>query len=107
MRSKGTEYLGNLSSLLQVKAKEADEGAGLFCDICQIFCPGPQNMKMHLDSKKHQARETNIYDHLISVSTKYLQKKIEGNGEERELGVFRCEICGIGCSDQFGLDAHM
>ena len=62
VRSKETEYLGNLSSLLQVKAKEADEGAGLFCDICQIFCPGPQNMKMHLDSKKHQARETNICD---------------------------------------------
>jgi len=71
----------------KVKAKE-NEGPGLFCDICQISCLGADQMRMHLVSKKHQ-------------------KKSRGNGVARDLGLFSCEICGVGCSDQCALDAHM
>ena len=39
-----------------MKAKENEDVPGLYCDICQISCPGPDNMKMHLVSKKHQVR---------------------------------------------------
>jgi len=71
----------------KVKAKENGE-PGLYCDICQISCMGHDNMRMHLVSKKHQ-------------------KKSRVNGVAQDLGSFSCELCGVGCSDQCALDAHM
>ena len=92
----------SISLLLQVKAKEGDDGTGIFCDICQITCAGPDNMKMHLVSKKHQVRKIQS-----QIFMKGFQKKSRGNGVQRELGLFSCELCGVGCSDQTALDAHM
>jgi len=45
-------------------------------------------MKDHIASKKHQ-------------------RKSKVNGVEQDLGMFSCEICGIGCSDQNALDTHL
>ena len=86
-----------------MKAKENEKGPSLHCDICQISCLGADQMKMHLVSKKHQVSQGKISQR----PTIYLQKKSRGNGAARDLGIFSCEICGVGCSDQCALDAHM
>lgn len=66
-----------------------------YCDLCQVDCNNPFNLKMHLKGKKHQ-------DKLKEPKG----MKITGGGTEANERL-HCELCGIRCSNKLIFREHL
>ncbi|KAK1307405.1 hypothetical protein QJS10_CPA10g02052 [Acorus calamus] len=65
----------------------------LWCELCQVVCTGPDNLRQHQQGKKHKFKVSGCFD-----------------GEERNMsihsGVIWCPECQIQCMNGFSLAQH-
>ncbi|XP_038076669.1 uncharacterized protein LOC119744679 [Patiria miniata] len=53
-------------------------GDGCYCELCDLVCSGPLNLRMHISGAKHKLNEAKVEKGEKVVMRKHLGKKIKG-----------------------------
>ena len=75
---------GNVSIFIFCSCDFIFPGGKLNCDLCMVTCTDEEQLKKHIEGKKHQAK-----------------------CKSKSQSIFKCSVCNVTTTDQNGLNMHL